>query len=76
MLQKFLQYLQQIPVIGFNSGRYDFNVVKPFLVQTLQTLGGVEFVVKKEQAYMAVQTPKFRFLDMVSYLAPGMYLFF
>ncbi|KAK7087561.1 hypothetical protein V1264_021595 [Littorina saxatilis] len=33
VLQKILQnYLQELPVVGFNSGRYDFNVMKPFFI--------------------------------------------
>ena len=76
MLEKFLKYLRQVPVIGFNSSRYDFNVVKPYLVECLHALGGVDFVVKKDQSFMAVQTNSFRFLDMVSYLAPGAVFYF
>jgi hypothetical protein len=30
--KKLDDYLRQLPVIGFNSGNYDLNVIKPFLV--------------------------------------------
>ncbi|XP_070203679.1 uncharacterized protein [Littorina saxatilis] len=31
--QKLYEYLQELPVVGFNSSRYDLNVIKPFLIE-------------------------------------------
>jgi hypothetical protein len=30
-------YLHELPVVGFNSSRYDINVIKPYLIQALVT---------------------------------------
>ncbi|BFZ13860.1 hypothetical protein BsWGS_16899 [Bradybaena similaris] len=33
LITRFDDYLRQLPVIGFNSGKYDVNVIKPYLVK-------------------------------------------
>lgn len=43
-------YLQEMPVIGFSSGKYDINAVKPYLMSHIQNRDKTEntgFVVKK-----------------------------
>ena len=35
LIGQLLGWLYQLPVIGFNSGRYDLNVIKPFFVPYL-----------------------------------------
>ena len=61
---------KQVPVFGFNSGRYDINMIKEYFVENLTSLSDVN-VAKKENSYMFLSTPNFKFLDIKSYLAPG-----
>ena len=87
-LEKQLQtWLRQLPVIGFNSGHYDLNVVKKFFIPYLlkpskQDNEDVEeeeaddddetrFVIKRRNTFMCFATKKLKFLDITSYLAPG-----
>jgi len=35
--QKLQEYLRELPVVGFNSSRYDLSVIKPFLIQKFVT---------------------------------------
>ena len=65
------KWMKEIPVIGFNSGKYDINVTKPFLIQVLKEKDELEFVVKKSNSFMCVQTTRLKFLDIRNYLAPG-----
>ena len=64
-------WVNQVPVFGFNSGRYDINMIKEYFVKKLAGISDVN-VAKKENSYMFLSTPKFKFLDIKSYLAPGL----
>ena len=64
-----------MPVTGFNSGRYDLNTIKQFLVPYLLLGDASEtascFVIKRGNTSMCLSTKKLKFLDMVNYLASG-----
>ena len=64
-------WVNQVPVFGFNSGRYDINMIKEYFVGDLAEISDVN-VAKKENSYMFLSTPKFKFLDIKNYLAPGL----
>ena len=64
-------WVNQVPVFGFNSGRYDINMIKEYFVKNLAEISNVN-VAKKENSYMFLSTPNFKFLDIKSYLAPGL----
>ena len=75
LTDQLLVWLHQMPVIGFNSGRYDLNTIKQFLVPYI-LLGDASaaascFVIKRGNKFMCLSTKKLKFLDMVNYLAPG-----
>ena len=59
-----------MPVFGFNSGKYDLNMIKEFFVKTLSDMNDVA-VAKKDNSYMFLISPKFKFLEVKNYLAPG-----
>ena len=67
----YVNWVKQVPVFGFNSGRYDINMIKEYFVENLTSLSDVN-VAKKENSYMFLSTPNFKFLDIKSYLAPGL----
>ena len=62
-----------MPLVGFNSSRYDINVIKRFLFRHLESSeqDGIGFVVKRNNAYMCIKTERLKFLDITNYLAPG-----
>ena len=64
-------WVNQVPVFGFNSGRYDINMIKEYFVKNLAGISNVN-VAKKENSYMFLSLPQFKFLDIKSYLAPGL----
>ena len=68
---KYDKWIKQIPVIGFNSAKYDINIIKTHLVKALRRMDPIEFVVKKSNAFMCLQTERLKFLDIRNYLAPG-----
>ena len=64
-------WVNQVPVFGFNSGRCDINMIKEYFAKNLAEISNVN-VAKKENSYMFLSTPNFKFLDIKSYLAPGL----
>ena len=64
-------WVNQVPVFGFNSGRYDINMIKEYFVRDLAIISDVN-VAKKDNSYMFLSTPNFKFLDIKNYLAPGL----
>ena len=64
-------WVNQVPVFGFNSGRYDINMIKEYFVKDLTEISDVK-IAKKENSYMFLSLPNFTFLDIKNYLAPGL----
>ena len=87
LIGQLLGWLHQLPVIGFNSGKYDLNVVKQFFVPYLlkrskqddnddgeeeeEDDDEIRFVIKRQNTFMCFSTRKLRFLDIINFLAPG-----
>lgn len=72
VLSNFTNYCLQVPVLGFNSSKYDLNLVKNKLAKILGMHDQNQtFVIKRNNSYTCIATPKFRFLDMNQYLAAG-----
>ena len=69
--KSYVNWVKQVPVFGFNSGRYDINKIKEYFVKNLAEISDVN-VAKKENSYMFLSTPNFKFLDIKNYLAPGL----
>ena len=64
------EYLKELPVIGFNSGKYDLNVVKEVLFPVL-VKEEVKFTIKRNNNLMCLKTGHLRFLDIINYLVTG-----
>ena len=63
-------WLTELPVLGFNSSRYDLNLIKSHLYPILVTAENLK-IIKKGSAYQCLQTGTLKFLDVLNYLAPG-----
>ena len=67
--KQWRQWVNQVPVIGFNSGKYDLNMVKEYFVKEIcynkeDKCTEDVFAAKKENDYMFLTTSKFKFLDV------------
>ena len=71
LVDRLVDYLSTVPVIGFNSSSYDLNVLKATLLKLFQLQKTIKFVIKRESRLQCIQTDKFKFLDMINYLTPG-----
>ena len=64
------RWFTQVPVLGFNSGHYDLKLIRQHFVPLMARDKDV-FAAEKNGRIMFINTPKFKFLDVVNYLAPG-----
>ena len=75
LLDQLFSWLQQLPVIGFNSGKYDLNMIKrsfvPLLIHNNTAERASCFVIKRQNTFMCFSTNKLKFVDICNYLAPG-----
>ena len=78
-------WMHELPLIGFNSGKYDLNAIKQFLIPYFMSTSkehgeedkekeekdgiGSFFVIKRNNTFMS--TDQLKFLDMTNYIAPG-----
>ena len=60
-----------MPVLGFNSGRYDLNLIREHFAERLSDTTGKVRVAKNGNKIMFLLTQEFRFLDIINYLGPG-----
>ena len=61
----------ELPVLGFNSGKYDINAAKNPFFAHLMKHEQVKFVIKRNNSHMCLKTIHLKFLDITNYLAPG-----
>jgi hypothetical protein len=66
-VEKLDKILHKVPVIGFNSGRYDINLIKNDL---FAVIGKIDHVIKNP-SYMCIATDEFKMLDISNYLPPA-----
>ncbi|GMF34794.1 unnamed protein product [Phytophthora lilii] len=66
---KLMQLLSQVPVLGFNSGRYDINLIKNDLFAVLGT-DNIRSVIKNP-SYMCIATHDMKMLDISNYVPAG-----
>ena len=75
--KQWKQWVNQDPVIGFNSGKDNLDMVKKYFVKEISYNKEGEynenmFAAKKENDYIFLTNPKFKFLDVKNYIEPGL----
>jgi hypothetical protein len=64
-------YCRQSIVLGFNSAKYDMNLVKAYLAKQLDMhCPGETFTVKRNNSYACLANDTFKMLDVASYMSP------
>ena len=77
MKEQLKQRVNQVPLISFNSGKYDLNMVKEYFVKEISYNKDDEcnenvFAAKKENDYMFLTTSTIKLLDVKNYIGPGL----
>ena len=68
--EEIVKWFRQVPVLGFNSGHYDLKLIRKHFLPLLAQDPGT-FAAEKNGRIMFINTPKFKFLDVLNYLGPG-----
>jgi len=72
MLPKAQQeWCDQVPVVGFNSGSYDLNLIKNHFAGRFADTTNKVRVAKKGNRIMFLLTWGFRFLAIINFIGPG-----
>ena len=71
VLERWINWVNQVPIFGFNSRKCDLNLIKQYSIRTLSNMNYVK-VTKKDNSYMLLMTPWFKFLDVKNYLSPDL----
>ena len=58
--EKLNAYTQELPVLGFNSGKYDLNATKEFLFPKLIKHHPIKFTVKRNSNHTVPQVKLFK----------------
>ena len=75
--KQWKQWANHVPAIGSNSGKYDINMVKKYFMKGISynkegKCNEDPFAARKENDYMFLTTPKFKFVDVKNYIGPGL----
>ena len=70
---QFLQYIDELPIVGFNSGFYDLNLIKPYLLKSLQRFVSLSSIKcnKRNTRFLLLSTPNLCFMDCSNFVAAG-----
>ena len=67
--QHFERYVSTFPVFGFNSAKYDLNLIKAYLIPLLVNEREIEpTVIKKANQYIPFKFGNVHFLDIMNFL--------
>ena len=71
------EWVNQVPAVGFNSGKYNMNMIKEYFVKRISFDEEKDahedvFAAKKDNGYMFITTSRFKFLDAKNYIGPGL----
>ena len=69
LMQHLERYTKTLPVFGFNSGRYDINLIKSYLIPYLINEKEIEpSVIKKGNDFVSFKFGDVQFLDILNFL--------
>lgn len=75
VLLRLENWLGQLPVIGFNSSKYDINLILPYLVNNFKqdevVNGKCLKILKRGNVFIAMSNKRLIFIDVLNYLDPG-----
>ena len=61
-------YVDTLPVFGFNSGKYDLNLIKAYLIPNLHNDRAIQpTVIKKANQFISFQFGDIQFLDILNF---------
>ena len=69
LLEHYERYVNTLPVFGFNSGKYDLNLIKTYLIPYLINDRDIQpTVIKKSNQFVSFKFGNIQFLDILNFL--------
>ena len=69
LLEHYERYVNTLPVFGFNSGKYDLNLIKTYLIPYLINDRNIQpTVIKKSNNFISFKFGNVQFLDILNFL--------
>ena len=65
------RHVTDLVVVGFNSGKYDLNVLKDILIPYLVNRSGINLAIKRNHAFLTLRTTSLKFVDISNFVAAG-----
>ena len=65
---RIVEWCDQVPVLGFNSGKYHLNMIKKYFVEDVSKTTEKVRVAKNGGKIMFLLSKHFRFLDIMNYV--------
>ena len=69
--EKLVEWISLVPLVGFNSGRYDLNMAKKYLIPFLNNNDNPEMIIKRGNNYLCIKLKNLLLIDIINFLAPG-----
>ena len=70
--QMLQRWVRQVPTIGFNSGRFDINLLRQYLLPLIAEDSQKKVsIIERGTDFMAIGTDSMVWLDMMHYVPPG-----
>lgn len=71
LIKKFEGFCSELPIIGFNSQKYDINCMRAPLIRFLLKHDKIQFAIKRNNVMKCIKTQNLKFLDILNFIAPG-----
>lgn len=71
LISELKHHVSELMIIGFNSTKYDLNVLKDILVPHLANHSHIDLTIERNHAYLALKSGSLKFIDISNFLAAG-----
>ena len=69
LLTDLYRHLTELVVVGFNSSKYDLNVLKDIRIPYLVHRSGIDLAIKRHHTYLALRTGVLKLVDISNFVA-------
>ncbi len=71
LINRLNHFCSELPIVGFNSQKYDINCMRAPLIRFLLKHDKIKFTIKRGNVMKCIKTENLKFLDILNFIAPG-----
>ena len=71
LLSDLRRHVTELVVVGFNSGKYDLNVLNDILISYLFNHSGIDLAIKHNHVDLALKATSLKFVDISIFVTEG-----